>query len=95
VPSFPTIEAMSAYQEERELAEALHVQTMSPQERSQWLLRETWDPLQVQAASFYSFWKPAGEPSAMHFATLDEKNRFEEQREIEQAVRLANSRRRS
>jgi hypothetical protein len=83
---------MSAYQEERELAEALRVQAMSPQERSQWL-RATWGPLQAQAASLYSYWKPAGEPRAMHFATLDAKNRFDEQREIEQAVRLAISRR--
>lgn len=30
----------------------------------------------------------------MHFATLDAKNRFDDQREIEQAVRLALSRRR-
>lgn len=92
MPSFPTIEAMSAYQEERELAEALRVQTMSPQERSQWL-RDNWGPLQAQAASFFSYWKPDGEPRAMHFATLDEKNRFDEQREIERAVRLAISRR--
>lgn len=31
----------------------------------------------------------------MHFATLDAKNRFDEQREIEQAVQMAVSRRRS
>lgn len=30
----------------------------------------------------------------MHFATLEAKNRFDEQREIELAVRLAISRRR-
>lgn len=91
MPSFPTIEAMSAYQEERELTEALRVQAMSPQELGQWL-RDNWDPLQVQAAGFFSYWKPPGEPSAMHFATLYEKNRFDEQRESEQAVRLAISR---
>ena len=85
---------MSAYQEERELAEALRFQAMSSQELTQWL-RDNWDPLQAQAASFFSYWKPDGEPHAMHFATLAEKNRFDEQREIEQAVRLAISRRHS
>lgn len=89
--SFTTAQEMSAHQERRELAEALRVQAMLPFERSRWLA-STWGALQRQALGFRQDQGPADAGAARHFATLDAKNRFDEQRETERALHLALSR---
>ncbi len=91
VRSFATAEAMSAHQEQRELSEALRVQAMMPYERSMWL-DSTWGALQSQAQGFHQDLKPASLRAVRHFATMDEKNRYDEERETEQALLLALSR---
>jgi hypothetical protein len=88
---FATAEEMSTHQEQRELAEALRVQAMMPFERSKWLA-SSWGELQRQAASFHRDLTPSTVPAARHFATLDEKNRFDEERETARALQLALSR---
>ncbi len=89
--SFATAEEMSTHQEQRELAEALRVQAMMPFERSKWLASR-WGELQRQAASFHRDLPPSPVAAARHFATLDEKNQFDEERETERALQLALSR---
>jgi hypothetical protein len=85
---------MSTHQEERELAEAMRVQAMTSSERSKWFA-STWGALQRQAILLNDNLPPVFGGGARHFATPDEKNRFDEQRETEQAVQLALSRERS
>lgn len=89
--SFATAEAMSAYQEERDLAEALRVQAMLPFERSRWLAAN-WGALQEQALSFHRDLKPANVRAVRHFATMEEKNQYDEELETERALQLALSR---
>ena len=67
-------------QEDRELAEALRVQAMSAVERSAWL-RDVWGRVQRNAAVLQTH-APAHEPTARSYATMDEKNRFDEEREL-------------
>jgi hypothetical protein len=77
---------MSDHQTERELQEALRVQGMTPAARWQWL-QQTWGRLQDSAA----FLGPNDQPlpgAARCYASLDEKNRFDEDREIQQALRM-------
>ena len=88
---FATAQEMSTHQEQRELAEALRVQAMMPFERSKWLA-STWGALQRQALSFAGDLASPRPGAARHFATPDEKNRFDEQRETEHALQLALSR---
>jgi transcriptional regulator with XRE-family HTH domain len=90
--SFSTLQAMSDHQAQRELDEAMRVQAMSPAARSRWL-SSSWGRLQRQAFKLPHGQRPArGEPHVMHFATLADKNRHDEQREMDHAVRLAMSR---
>lgn len=91
VRSFATAEEMSTYQEQRELAEALRVQAMLPFERSRWLA-SSWGALQNQALSIHRDLKPANVRTVRHFATIDAKNQYDEQRETERALHLALSR---
>ena len=67
-------------QEDRELAEALGVQAMSDQQRGLWL-ESVWGKVQRNAAHFRTnaFDHP---PGARQFSTLEEKNRFDEAREL-------------
>ena len=78
--------AMSDHQAERELQEALRVQGMTPATRWLWL-QETWGRLQMNAA----FLSPNNRPlpgAARCYATPDEKSRFDEDREIRQALEM-------
>jgi transcriptional regulator with XRE-family HTH domain len=88
--SFATAEAMSAHQQQRELIEALRVQDMSPTERSQWL-SSAWGRLQQQATSIHRDLKHKN-LRVRHFATLDAKNRHDDEQEIKNALDLALSR---
>ncbi len=72
-------------QEARELAEALRVQAMTPAQRSAWL-RDVWGRVQRNAAALQTH-APAHEPTARSYATMEEKNRFDEARELEFALR--------
>ena len=84
--SFESAQAMSDHQAERELQEALRVQGMTPDARWLWL-QETWGRLQGSAA----FLSPNAQPlpgAARCYASLDEKNRFDEDRELRQALQM-------
>ena len=83
---FETAQAMSDHQAERELQEALRVQGMTPAARWLWL-QETWGCLQDSAA----FLSPNDLPmphKARCYATLEEKNRFDEHRELKHALQM-------
>lgn len=67
-------------QESAELAEALSVQAMSATERSAWL-ENVWGRVQRNSAAF-SVNAPEHVHTARSYATLDEKNRFDEAREL-------------
>ena len=72
-------------QEKAELLEALRVQAMSGSERSAWL-HDVWGKVQRNSAAFLVN-APAQAPTARSYATLDEKNRFDEARELAFAMR--------
>ena len=67
-------------QESAELAEALRVQAMSATERSAWL-RNVWGKVQ-RSASAFSVNRPEHVPTARSYATFEEKNHFDEAREL-------------
>lgn len=85
--SFETAQAMSDHQADRELQEALRVQAMTPAARWLWL-QEAWGRLQ-DGAAFLSQHDPHMPGTARSFATLDEKNRFDEDRELRQALQMS------
>ena len=74
-------------QENSELAEALRVQVMPESERSAWL-RDVWGKAQRNSAAFLVH-APEQVPTARSYATLDEKNRFDEARELAFALRYS------
>ena len=84
--SFETAQAMSDYQNAREVQEALRVQLMAPAARFAWL-QENWGRLQNSASLFSASVKhpPA---AARCYATLEEKNRFDDARELRQALQI-------
>lgn len=84
--SFETAQALSDYQMERELQEALRVQDMTPAARWQWL-QEEWGRLQDSAA-LLSTNDQTTPHAARSYATLSEKNRFDEARELQQALQM-------
>lgn len=67
-------------QENAELAEALRVQAMSAAERSAWL-RNVWGKVQ-RSANAFSVNRQEHVPTARSYATFEEKNRFDEAREL-------------
>lgn len=81
---FQSVEEMASYQAERELAEALTVQAMSSSERYLWL-QNVWGRLQAGANALQSD-RPPTRPTARAFATPQEKNRFDEDRELAWAL---------
>jgi hypothetical protein len=83
---FETEKAMSDHQAEREVQDALLVQGMTPEARWLWL-QETWGRLQDSAALLGSDDQPAP-GTARCYATLEEKNRFDEARELKQALQM-------
>ncbi len=83
---FESAQAMSDYQAEREVGEALRVQGMTSAARWQWL-QQTWGTLQDSAVFLLPNDQPA-HGAARYYASLDEKNRFDEDREIRQALRM-------
>lgn len=82
---FKTQEQMSEHQADRELQEALRVQEMDPDTFSAWF-ESTMGALQERARLLYGD-LPKRPPAVHQFASMDEKNRFDEAREIEFALR--------
>jgi hypothetical protein len=78
---------MSDHQAERELQQALCVQSMTPAARWLWL-QQTWGELQDSAAFLLPNDQPA-HGAARCYASLDEKNRFDDDREIRQALQMS------
>lgn len=73
-------------QEQYELKQALEVQGMSATQRGAWLSAE-WARVQVTAQLFMS--RFPSQPGAMSFATLAEKNAYDERRELMQATQFS------
>jgi hypothetical protein len=71
---------MDDTQENKELVEALCVQAMSPSQRCYWL-ENVWSRAQRNANAFFSN-APDYQPTARSYLSLDEKNRFDEAREL-------------
>jgi len=90
MPSFKTVEEMSAYQANRELEEAMRVQRMSPEDRFQWLT-QTWGRLQRETAILLQG-RVSSPATARCYVSFEEKNRFESTREIEAAMALQHQR---
>lgn len=84
--SFESAQAMSDHQAERELQEALRVQAMTPAARWLWL-QEAWGRLQDSAAILLPS-EPPARGAARCYASMDEKNRFDEDREIRHAMQM-------
>lgn len=74
-------------QEDRELAEALRVQAMDDTERSLWL-ENVWGRVQRNAAALAPQ-QPHYQPTARSYATPEEKNRFDEDRELAWAMQYS------
>lgn len=73
-------------QEQRELAQALAVQRMNAEQRSEWL-RVEWATATANAQLFMS--RFPSQPGAISFASLAEKNHHDEQRELRQAAQYS------
>lgn len=72
---------MDANQQDTELAEALRVRAMPPEQRFDWL-ENVWGRVQRNANAFLAH-APEYQPTARSYATPEEKNRFDEARELE------------
>jgi hypothetical protein len=76
---------MDANQQDIELAEALRVHAMTQAQRSAWL-HNVWGRVQRNAKAFLVN-APDYQPTARSYASPEEKNRFDEARELEFAMR--------
>ena len=82
--SFSSTEELAEYQASREVLEALRVQSMSPEERFQWL-QDTCGRLQDDATLlFYDAVQRPG--TSRCFASFEEKNAFDEDQETKEIV---------
>lgn len=82
--SFNSTEELAEYQSNREVLEALRVQSLSPDDRFEWLKNE-WGRLQDDATSL--FLDANDRPGTSRcFASFAEKNKFDEDREIVEAL---------
>lgn len=89
--SFKTAAEMSANQADRELAEALRVQSLSGDDFSRWL-QATWGHLQDQGNELYASIPHTSDRRVLHFKTMQEKNRFDADRETAFAVQVSMAR---
>lgn len=85
---FSDLEAMSRHQRARELDEALRVRAMDAADFSAWLERSL-PPLQALASSIFSADGESFRPTARCFKTPAEKQAYDQQQELDRAVRLA------
>lgn len=86
--SFQSTEELSNYQAERELREALAVQSMTPAERYQWLANN-WGRLQDEATTIFANVLTQRSAAARCYRSMKEKNRFDENRELEIALQIS------
>ena len=86
--SFESTEDLAEYQSNCEILEALRVQSLSPDERFRWLQNE-WGRLQDDATLLFSATTEQAGTSRC-FTSFAEKNRFDEDREIMEALRYSN-----
>jgi hypothetical protein len=82
--TFKTANELSNYQHDREVQEALRVQSMTDDERFQWLAAN-WGRLQDGANDLYAN-VPDVPATARCFATMEEKNIFDRDREVQFAL---------
>jgi hypothetical protein len=78
---------MDANQQDTELAEALRVQAMTQAQRNDWL-HNVWGRVQRNAQAFLAH-EPEYQPTARSYASLEEKNRFDEARELAFALQYS------
>lgn len=78
---------MDITQQDTELAEALHVQAMTHLQRSAWL-ENVWGRAQRNAQAFMAN-APEHEPTARSYASFEEKNRFDDERELAFAIQYS------
>lgn len=71
---------MDSKQPDIELAEALRVKDMTQAQRSDWL-ENVWGRVQRNADAFFAN-APDYQPTARSYASPEEKNRFDEAREL-------------
>lgn len=88
VQHFDHPDDLSRDQDRREIEEALRVHTMPPAEFSRWLAASL-TPLQDLAGIALAECAPPLRPQARRFASFEEKNRHDQQRELARAIRLA------
>jgi len=88
---FENAEAAADYQAQRELQVALRVQQMAPHEFSRWL-KEAWGDLQGHGNPALARNPDPVIATARCFGTQEEKNHYDEQREIEQALLIGSRR---
>lgn len=86
--AFHDLDAFSRHQAQRELDEAVRVHGMSAEVFSRWL-EDNLAPLQGLASAAFEGDAGVITPHARCFRTPAEKNRHDEEQEIERAVRLA------
>jgi len=87
VRSFATLEEMNEHQLHAQVREAMRVKRMTGAERAQWL-RDNWDPLQHQATALRAGIDIDGPPRAVHFATIEAKNAYDEEQELKLALAI-------
>lgn len=88
---FDDLDALTRHQCKRELDEALRVRSMTPLEFSHWLTAAL-SSLQDLAGLGLASEMTSSQPAARCFATLEDKNHHDQQRELARAIRLARQR---
>jgi hypothetical protein len=83
---FKSAEALADYQADREVQEALRVAAMPPAEHFLWF-KENWGRLQDNASVIFAGVERKG-GDARCYTSMEEKNRFDEAREIERALQI-------
>jgi hypothetical protein len=78
---------MQTLQHDAELAEALRVHFMTAAQRTDWL-ENVWGRVQRNAQAFLAH-APEYEPTARSYVSLEEKNRFDEARELRFAMQYS------
>ena len=91
VQHFSDLESMSRHQDRQELLEALRVCAMPEAASSQWP-KQSLAPLQQLATPALAAESASWTATARCFRSHDEKQRFDETRELTRAVHLALSR---
>lgn len=76
---------------DQELAEAVRVHFMSPTELRNWLAKNWWPLQEADSKRYEGVELPAR--TVWHFKTMEEKNRYDEQRNIEIEAAIARARR--